>query len=102
MSFLVLDQTNRPVQAFRLPSTGSTTIVSVTVGNTAAVSGALQAGVYRIISDADVTIALGQTATANDMPLRANQPEYFYINSGATVAVFASIAPANVYLTRMP
>lgn len=102
MSVLVQDENRNDVQAFRLPKAGATTAIAITVGGTSGVSGALQAGVYRIVSDADVTLALGSTASAADMPMRANQPEYFYVNQGASVAAFAAIAPANVYLTRMP
>ncbi|RMH12599.1 MAG: hypothetical protein D6698_15145 [Gammaproteobacteria bacterium] len=102
MSFLILDQTNRPIQAFKLPVSGDSITITVSVAGSSGLASNLQAGVYRIISDADVTIAEGTIATANDMPIRANQPEYFYVRAGQSVSVYGATAPANIVLTRMP
>ena len=102
MSVLATDGNSNPIQAFRMPMAGMSYLVQVTVGGGVGISSVLPAGTYRIIADADVTVAQGATVSASDMPLRANQPEYFYINANTKVSVFAAVAPANVTLTRMP
>ena len=105
MSVLVTDQNNNSVQAFRLPSSGSSGVI-VTLAAASAASPALSAGVYRIVSSANVTLssgAVGSAATATDMELRANMPEYFYVNSGDVICAYdAGAGGATVSYTRMP
>lgn len=102
MSSLVKDVNSQPVQAFRFPVAGQTTNIA-TVSAGSAPSGALVAGVYRIISAVDISVAQGAVAAATDMPLRANVAEYFYVNSGENISVWdAGAGSAVVALTRMP
>ena len=99
MSILVIDENNREVQCFRLPKSGATTTLTTVVGSVA--TAALGAGVYRIVSTGDINVAQGATATATDMLVPANMPEYFYVNAGETVAVYSAVAGSTVYLTRV-
>lgn len=101
MSTLVSDGNNRAVQCMRLPYSGVTGAIT-TVAGASASSPALVAGIYRIISSVNISIASG-TATANDLQLRANAAEYFYINSGATISAFNTGAGGGtVSYTLMP
>lgn len=86
------ENTGDSVQAFTLPIDVKTT------AQAAGTSAALDGGMYRIITTATNTIALGATA-ATGMPLAANQPEYFNIPDGSTVTVAGA---GTVSLTLMP
>ncbi len=103
MSYLLLDQAGRTVQAFQLPPSGETTTITLQSG-VSVPSGVLPAGVYRIVADVPVHIALGANATASDLYLPANQPEYFYVKAGESVSALAPVnaGPGTLFLTRMP
>ena len=105
MSVLISDENREIAQCLRLPVTGSTT--NVTTLATANIStAALSAGIYRIISSVDVHISsgpVGTAATASDMEMRANSPEYFYVNSQWIVSAYDAGAGGGVVsVTRMP
>jgi len=106
MSILATDNNSNAVQAFRLPVSGYTIAITGFTAIGSHPSGQIvNGGVYRIVSSLDVTLALGATATASDMPMRANQPEYFYLNAGSTVSAYnatAGITTDTVQITRMP
>lgn len=104
MSLMATDQNSLPVQAFRLPVTGSTTTITLTTGSTSVASAALTAGMYRIVCSAATQICSGAApvALATDMPMAANQAEYFYVNAGEKVAGISATAGATVVLTKMP
>jgi len=102
MSQLVIDENKKGVQAFRMPRSTNTFNVA-TLAAASATSSVLVAGVYRVLSTVNVTIAMGAAATANDMPLRANAVEYFYVNAGETVSVWdAGVGGGILSLTLMP
>jgi len=105
MSSLVSDSNNSVAQCFRLPNSGATGAIT-TVAASNASSAALAAGVYRVISDVSVSLAagpVGHIATTADLQMRANAPEYFYINSGDILCAYdAGIGGGMVSYTRMP
>lgn len=104
MSQLVKDENNQAAQCFRFPRSGTTTTITLTTANTSVASAALAAGVYRVVCSAgtNVVSALAPVAVATDMPMTANQVEYFYVNQGDAVAGISATAGATVVLTRMP
>ena len=106
MSKAATDDNSAVMQAFRLPRTGFSVPIATLIG-VGVSSAVLPAGMYRIISDADVTLASDTVpatpaATANDLPMRANTPEYFYVNAGDTISAFDAVGGNAVILTRMP
>jgi len=105
MSSLVSDSNNSVAQCFRLPNSGSTGAITTVAANNAS-SAALAAGVYRVISDVAVSLAagpIGHAATASDLQMRADTPEYFYINSGDILCAYdAGVGGGVVSYTRMP
>lgn len=106
MSRLADDDAGMVAQAFRMSISGETITIGTLVG-VAVSSASLAPGMYRIIADADVTLALditagGDEATANDMPFRANSPEYFKMAKEGTISAFDSVGSNTVALTLMP
>lgn len=104
MSLLVSDENSQAAQCFRLPRTGVTTTITLTTANTSVASAALAAGVYRVVCSAATRLVSGLTpvAVATDMPMTANQVEYFYVNQGDRIAAISATAGATVVMTRMP
>ena len=100
MSTIVTDDNRNPVQAFPMPASGQTTTIT-TVAAASTASTALTGGVYRVSSSGAVTIAQGATATATDLPLAANMPEYFYVAPGQTVAAYSVAGGDTVSITRV-
>ena len=105
MSKLVTESNNSVAQCFRLPNSGSTGAIT-TVAAANASSGALVAGMYRVISDVAVSLAagpVGHAATASDLQMRADAPEYFYVNKGDILCAYDAGAGGGVVsYTRMP
>jgi len=102
MSTLVSDENYAAVQAFRLPLAGATTNLT-TISALSVSTAPLSAGIYRILSGADIRVAQGAAAAATDMLLKANVAEYFYVNANTAVSVFdPGVGAAMVTLTRMP
>ena len=105
MSSLVSDSNNSVAQCFRLPNSGSTGAITTAAAANAS-SAALSAGVYRIISSVAISLAsgsVGSVATASDLQMRADSPEYFYINSGDILCAYDAGAGGGVVsYTRMP
>jgi len=105
MSILATDNNSNAVQAFRLPHSGSSAVLA-TIAAANVSSPALAAGMYRIISTANIAIASGKPgsiATATDLPMCANAPEYFYVNGGETINAFDQGAGgATVSYSKMP
>jgi len=99
-SVLTKDDNNQAIQAFLLPSSGSTTVLTTLAANSTATA-ALNKGVYRINSTGAVTVAKGATALATDMPLAANAPEYFSVDQGDTIAVYSVAGGDTVSITRV-
>ena len=104
MSLMAVDQNSLPVQAFRLPASGLTGKVTMTVANTSYASAALAAGIYRIVCSSLTYVCSGAapSALATDMPMGANKEEYFYINAGEKIAGQSAAAGATITYTRMP
>jgi len=105
MSVLVSDESYAIAQCFRLPNSGATGAITTVAANNAS-SAALSAGIYRVISDVAVSLAsgpVGHASTASDLQMRADTPEYFYINSGDILCAYdAGVGGGVVSYTRMP
>lgn len=64
-------------------------------------SAAVNSRIVRVISSSDCHIAFGSnpTATANDLLLPANKPEYFVCNPTDLIAAIQDAAGGNLYIT---
>jgi len=100
MTTLARDSTYQTAQVYQVPATGVTTTTAVGAGSSQTTA-ALAEGIYRLVTDAAISIASGATAVAADMPIAANTPEYIYVPSGQTLTFYAASA-ANVTLSPLP
>lgn len=90
-------------QTFGTPVAGETVFAAyaAAAGSTTAVAGKTQ--VVRVMSTTDCFVAIGAAvvATAADMYLPANSPEYFSIPPGGVVSAIQVAAAGVIYATPM-
>lgn len=90
------------IPAFKIPATGQTTSLSLSI--TSAATAALARGVYRFVCDVEVFLAQGTgspTAALTDMPLAASKEEYFWIGNNEKVAGILASGTGTLKITRM-
>lgn len=66
------------IQAFHVPASGETTVISVTTSSSTT---PLPSGMYRFLTTSNCMIAEGPLATTSDLQLVAGIPEYFHIRA---------------------
>ena len=75
---------------------------TLAIGPTSVASGALGAGVVRLVATSDCHIAIGRpaaTADANSLFLPAGVPEYFACLPDDNLAVIQHVAAGTLYIT---
>lgn len=99
MTILARDDMGATVQAIR-PGTVQTVAIGAASAASAAVG--VRTTIVRVAATADCHIVIGAnpTATANDTPLFAKQPEFFAIVPGEKIAVIQSSGAGTLFITE--
>lgn len=90
-----------PIHALR-PKTTQSVAYTATAGTISNAVGS-KTTVVRVYCTTDAHIAIGTSPTADtdDMPIAADQPEYFKVNPSDKVSAVQQASGGNLYVTEM-